>query len=197
MNKSLIVSIVAATAATAHATPAPDKAANKAPNKAIEQKALDALQRMGMFLRDQQSFEVKTTSETDYELDNGQTVRLDKQGDLHVRRPDHLRADTTSERKDRQFFYDGKSFVMYAPKMGYYTRVDAPPTILELADDLESRYGLELPLVDLFRWGTPEGSTRRSPRRCTSGRRPSTASRPISMRSVEEGRGLAAVDPER
>jgi hypothetical protein len=151
MKKSLIVSIVAAAAATANAKPAQ--------NKNVEQKALDALENMGTFLRNQQSFEVKTTTETDYELDNGQTVRLAKQGDLHVRRPDHLRADVTSERKDRQFFYDGKTFVMFAPKMGFYTRVDAPPTILELADDLESRYGLELPLVDLFRWGTPEAST--------------------------------------
>lgn len=149
MNKSSIISIVVAAAATANAKPAQ--------NKAVEQKAVDALQTMGAFLRDQQSFEVKSTIETDYELDNGQTVRLAKQGDLQVKRPDHLRAEMTSDRKERQFFYDGKSFVMYAPKMGFYTRVDAPPTILELADDLETRYGLELPLVDLFRWGTPEG----------------------------------------
>jgi len=151
MNKSLIVSIVVAAAATANAEPKP--------NKAIEQKAVDALESMGTFLRNQQSFEVKSTIETDYDLDNGQTVRLAKQGDLHVRRPDHLRMDSTSERKERQFFYDGKSFVMYAPKMGYFTRVDAPPTILELADDLETRYGIELPLVDLFRWGTPDSPT--------------------------------------
>ena len=59
-------------------------------------------------------------------------------------------------RKDRQFYYDGKTFVMYAPKVGYYTRVDAPPTLNELADTLEDRYALQLPLVDLFRWGTPD-----------------------------------------
>jgi hypothetical protein len=159
MNKSLIVSIVVAAAATANATPAQTKAPNKEPNKAVEQKALDALENMGAFLRSQQSFEVRSTTETDYELDNGQTVRLQKQGELHVRRPDHLRMGMKSDRKDRQYFYDGKTFVMYAPKMQYYTRVDAPPTIIELADDLENRYGLELPLVDLFRWGTPDDPT--------------------------------------
>jgi hypothetical protein len=45
---------------------------------------------------------------------------------------------------------------MFAPKVGYYATVAAPPTIRELADQLEDRYGLELPLVDLFRWGTAE-----------------------------------------
>jgi hypothetical protein len=150
MKTLLFVGIAVALSATAGAKPARDK---------IDPRAIQALETMGSFLREQQSFTVKTSSETDYKLDNGQTVRMQKEGDLHVRRPDHLRADVTSDRKNRQFFYDGKTFVMYAPTMGYYTRVNAPPTLDELADTLETRYGLELPLVDLFRWGTPGAPT--------------------------------------
>ncbi len=148
MKKMLIVSIGLVVAATASGKPAR--------KDTIEPKAIDALKTMGSFLRSQQSFSVQTSSETDYELDNGQTVRMQKQGDLHVRRPDHLRANVTSDRKARQFFYDGKTFVMYAPNMGYYTKVDAPPTLNSLADTLETQYGLQLPMVDLFRWGTEE-----------------------------------------
>jgi hypothetical protein len=148
MKKMLIVGIGVVMAATASGKPAP--------KDRIEPKAIDALKTMGSFLRSQQSFSVQTISETDYELDNGQTVRMQKQGDLHVRRPDHLRANVTSDRKDRQFFYDGKTFVMYAPKLGYYTKIDAPPTLNGLADTLETQYGVELPMVDLFRWGTAE-----------------------------------------
>jgi hypothetical protein len=148
MKKRLIVSIGLALAATASGKPAP--------KDAIEPRAINALKSMGSFLRSQQSFSVQTLSETDYELDNGQTVRMEKQGDLHVRRPDHLRANVTSDRKDRQFYYDGKTFVMYAPQLGYYTRVAAPPNLNQLADQLETQYGLQLPMVDLFRWGTDQ-----------------------------------------
>ena len=31
--------------------------------------------------------------------------------------------------------------------------MSAPPTLVELADQLEAKYNIELPLVDLFRWG--------------------------------------------
>ena len=41
-------------------------------------------------------------------------------------------------------------------KNGFSATVEAPGTISELADKLETEYALQLPLVDLFRWGTPD-----------------------------------------
>jgi hypothetical protein len=38
--------------------------------------------------------------------------------------------------------------------VNYYATVPAPPTIAKLTDDLSDKYGIELPLVDLFQWGT-------------------------------------------
>lgn len=154
MMKPAIISIALALAATSDGAPA--KATEKT---AIDPQAVAALHRMSAFLRQQQSFTVRTTTETDYELASGQTVRMQAHGELLVRRPDHLRADVASDRKEREFFYDGKSFVMYAPRVGFYTRIAAPPTLLELADTLGTRYGVQLPMVDLFRWGTPESPT--------------------------------------
>ena len=63
-----------------------------------------------------------------------------------------------SDHKQRQYFYDGKTFTLFSPQTGFYSVVDAPPKIINLADLLEDRYGLELPLVDLFRWGSDEYS---------------------------------------
>lgn len=51
------------------------------------------------------------------------------------------------------FFYDGKSFTLWAQRLNYYATVPAPPTTGELINRLESNYGMEVPLVDLFRWG--------------------------------------------
>lgn len=115
---------------------------------------------MGAYLQKQESFTVKTTSETDYVLENGQKVKMTARGDLRVQRPNRLRADVTSDRKERQFFYDGKTFTMNGPQVGLYTRVPAPPTIAQLADVLSTKYGLQLPMVDLFRWGSPNYSPR-------------------------------------
>jgi hypothetical protein len=125
----------------------------------IDPEAISAIEKMSAFLRQQQSFDVRTSTYNDYELANGMTVRLWRQGDLRVRRPDHLRANVESDQRERQYFYDGKTFTIYAPRLGYYAQVAAPPTIRALADQLEDRYGLELPLVDLFRLGSDDDSS--------------------------------------
>lgn len=129
------------------------------PLSAVDQRAVDALDCMGAFLRAQQSFTVRTVTETDYVLDSGQKIRLGETGDLRVRRPNKLHAEVISPRKERSFFFDGKNFTVYGPRVEMYATVPAQPTLLKTADMLEDRYGLELPMVDLFRWGTDEDST--------------------------------------
>lgn len=153
--RAITTSILLAALAATSAAGAKPQAAKPVPKNipAIQPEAIDALKKMGAFLREQKSFSVTTETETDYVLDNGQKVRMASHGTLRVERPTHLRADVKSDRKERQFFYDGKTFTMFSPKVGYFTRLAAPPTIGELADDLEVQYGLQLPLVDLFRWG--------------------------------------------
>ena len=128
---------------------------------AVEQSAIAALERMGAFLRQQKSFTVRVEIDNDYVVDGGQKVRLSSRGDLRVRRPDHLRASMVSDRKAREFFYAGNTFTIYSPRIGYYATVTAPPTIRELADSLEQQYGLELPMVDLFRLGTDASTLKR------------------------------------
>jgi hypothetical protein len=149
-NSILLATLVAAS--TASAKPAEPKA------PAVEPQAVEALRKMSAFLGQQKSFTVRTEMETDYVLDGGQKVRLASKGNIRVQRPSHLRAEVLSDRKDRQFIYDGKSFTIYSPKVGYYAQLPAPGTIIELADELQLEYGLELPLVDLFRWGAPDAT---------------------------------------
>jgi len=175
-SKSIIAAIVLAVAATGNAQPTKDETRTPSqcciektssvqqpnieprptPPPKIDPKAIAALEKMGCFLRKQQNFTVSADAETDYVLDNGLKVTLPKHAELRVRRPNGLRIDVNSDRKQRQFFYDGKTFTMYGQKLGYYTTVPAPPTIYELANVLEDKYGLQLPFVDMFRWGTAE-----------------------------------------
>jgi hypothetical protein len=76
--------------------------------------------------------------------------------DLLAEKPTGLRVTVSSDRKERLFFYNGSSFTLFAPISNFYATVPAPATVTELADLLEDKYDIELPFVDLFRWGTPE-----------------------------------------
>jgi hypothetical protein len=126
---------------------------------AIEPEAIAALDRMGTFLRSLRAFQVQAGISIDDVLDDGQTIQLDSVANLVAQRPDRLRLELTSDRQQRLFFYDGKTFALWAPRTSYYATVPAPPSILELADQLEAKYAIELPLVDLFRWGGPRSDS--------------------------------------
>jgi hypothetical protein len=148
------VVLVAAIAATsAYAADAPPSA-----TPAVDPKAMDALKSMGTHLRELKSFTLHADTTIDEVDDAGQKLQFGGTVDFKVRRPDRLRADVNSDRRQRSYYYDGKTLTQYSPRMGYYATVDAPPTLRELADVLQQRYDLSLPLTDLFRWGTDNDS---------------------------------------
>jgi len=125
---------------------------------AIDSEAIDALNKMGAYLRTLNAFQVKATVTTEEVLTDGLKVQLTNTSDLIAERPNHLRLDVTSDSKQRLFLYDGKTFTLFAPRSSMYATVPAPATIAELADRLEEKYDIELPFVDLFRWGTPKSA---------------------------------------
>jgi hypothetical protein len=122
----------------------------------IDPQAVAALERMGAFLRSQRAMVVNADTTTDEVLDSGQKVQRQGVATLKVSRPDRLRADVTSDRRNEQLFYDGKTFTIYQPALGYYGSFNAPPTLGQLVDEAEQRYGVEMPLADLFTWGTEQ-----------------------------------------
>lgn len=123
----------------------------------VAPEATRALNQMGEYLRTLKSFQVKAVISRESVMLDGQKVQFDGTADLLVQRPNRLRLEMKSDRSERHFFFDGKTFTLFAPRTSYYATVAAPPTIGQLADTLETRFDIELPLVDLFRWGTPEG----------------------------------------
>ncbi|HWU55370.1 MAG TPA: DUF2092 domain-containing protein [Rhizomicrobium sp.] len=131
-------------------------ASEKAPTaKAVDPDALAALDKMGAYLRTLKSFEIKADTLTDNVLENGQSVQFAGTVDYKVRRPNGFMITVADDRKIRQFSYDGKSFTIFSPRMGFYATVSAPSTIRELLDRAYERYGIALPMDDLFRWGEP------------------------------------------
>lgn len=134
-------------------------AADPAPASMIDPAAIRSLERMGEYLRGLTAFSLRADDTVDEVLDSGQKIQLTKTVEIQARKPDRLRASVETDRKARELFYDGKRFTLLTPEAGYYATVPAPSTIRELLDEIEVKYDIEFPLVDLFRWGeNPEAT---------------------------------------
>ncbi|OPA86183.1 hypothetical protein BFW87_25900 [Pseudomonas fluorescens] len=126
--------------------------ANAAWAEEMDPKALAALDQMGAYLRSLQQFRIEADSRTDQVLENGQVVEFSHRAHLVARQPDKLQVSLESDGKRRSLFYNGKSFTLYDSRSGYFANQAAPADIGSLLDQLSERYGIELPLADLFRW---------------------------------------------
>jgi hypothetical protein len=125
-----------------------------ADNPDLDPIALDALQKMVAHLGTLKNFEVTTRTTIDQVLPNGQKIQMDGGATYKVQRPNAFFIETRSDRRVRQFFYNGKTFTMFSPRMGFYAEVPAPATISEVLQKLEDNYNVSVPLNDLFRWGS-------------------------------------------
>ena len=146
--------------ATALATPgasAQTAQAGAAPPAAnlVDPASIQALKDMGAFLQSLKRFEVSTELTGERVLADGQKLQHTATADMDVDRPNRIRAVMRSARSQRELFYDGKTVTLYTPAQKYYSTVEFTDTIGTLIDKLEQRYGVELPLSDLFLWGTP------------------------------------------
>ncbi|MGL6108689.1 MAG: DUF2092 domain-containing protein [Rubrivivax sp.] len=138
------------------AAPASAPAAKAAPAAvAVDPAAVQALKDMGAHLQTLKRFQVSTALSGERVLADGQKLQHTARADLDVERPNRMRARMVSARSERELIYDGKTATLFTPAQKYYSTVPFTGTIGELADRLEERYGVEIPLSDLFVWGTP------------------------------------------
>jgi hypothetical protein len=126
----------------------------------LDPDAMAALDRMGTYLRSLKAFQIRAAITTENVLDDGQKVEIDSVADLLVDKPNKLRMEATGDQQHRTFFYDGKTFTLFAQRLNFFATVPAPPTIVELIDTLQEKFDIEMPLVDMFEWGTPRSTAR-------------------------------------
>jgi hypothetical protein len=132
------------------------------PNAPVrDPEAIAALERMGAYLRTLMTFGVSGNITTEDVLDTGQSLMYTGSIDLIARRPGQLRVNMDSSRKRRQYFYDGRTLTIWAPRQGYYAQVAAPPTIHAMIELASERLDLVVPFADLFELGqNPELTNR-------------------------------------
>ena len=133
-------------AAAAPAKPAPATASQ------VEPGALQALARMSAYLKTNNSFEVTSNLQRDDVDDYGQTVTFNGQTSYKVKSPNAFNIEVSERDTTRRYIYDGKSVTVFDPKTSFYAHFNAPPTIRQTLDDVEAKYGITVPLDDLFHW---------------------------------------------
>ena len=147
------------TLATGLSAPLPAQQPTPEKSDLIDSSAMDALNQMGTYLRSLKDFQVKANVTAEDVLEDGEKLTFAHTTDMLAVRPNKLRIDIQGDQMSGLLLYDGKTFTLFARGAGYYASADAPPTIGELIDIVREKYGMELPLVDLFLWGGPQAST--------------------------------------
>jgi hypothetical protein len=121
----------------------------------VDPASIQALKDMGSHLQSLKRFQVTVDLTGERVLTDGQKLQHSATAVIDVDRPNKLRARMFSSRSEREIFYDGKTVTLYTPAQKYYSSVAFTDNLGVLADKLEERYAVEIPLSDLFLWGTP------------------------------------------
>lgn len=146
---AMIAALAAGSAGTAAAQAADT-------TKDIDPAAIAALEKMGAYLRTLTAIQVKADVSTQEVTEDGRLITSTSQAMLLAKKPNRMLVEVTSEKAPRNFYYDGKTFTLWAPRKKYYATANAPGTIAQLVDTLEDRFAIDVPFVDLFRWGNDE-----------------------------------------
>jgi hypothetical protein len=141
----------AQTAPAAAPAAAPPAAAN-----AVDPTSVQALKDMGAYLQTLKRFQVSAAVTGERVLADGQKLQHSATAALDVVRPNRIRVLMKTAGPDRQLTYDGKTIALYTPAQKYYGTLEFDGTLGALIDLLETKYGMQIPLDDLFRFGTPE-----------------------------------------
>lgn len=134
----------------------PDVAGPDVVEGVVEPEAVEELKRMSAFLLSLDTIQIVSESSLDAVTNDGQRIQMDAVTTYKVRKPNGFVIDYQGAMKPRRFYYDGKTFTVFSPKLGFYAQAPAPATNKEVLDAIYQRYGIALPLEDLFRWGDNE-----------------------------------------
>ena len=117
-------------------------------------KAVDRLTAMGNYLRGLKTFAVHAETTNDDVLENEQKLQFAGTVDYLVQTPNHLRLEVKNDRRHRIYTYNGETLTQFAPRIGYYATMNLTGKLGEAVQQVKEKYDLDLPLADLFLWGT-------------------------------------------
>ena len=121
---------------------------------AVNPGAIQALKDMGAHLQTLQRFGVTVELSGERVLADGQKLQHSATADMDVARPNRFFVAMSSARSTRELFFDGKTVTLFTPAQKFYSSAEFSGTIGQVIEGLKKRYDIEVPLADLFLWGT-------------------------------------------
>lgn len=159
MRNGRVTKLLAVGVALALALPVASAQEASAPQPAatamVDPAAIDALKKMGAALVALRQFSLQSDASIELVLDDGHKIELDQPIRYQVKRPDKLRVDITRDDFERQLMFDGSELTIWAPDRKFYaTAPTEADTLAGLLANASMQYDIDLPLTDLFLWGT-------------------------------------------
>lgn len=151
MNERVLAGLVALLCASA--IPPVGRAQESVPQLVMPE-ALTALERMGQHLKSLSQFTLSATTTSEDVLDGDEKVMIGGEITYRVKTPNRFVLDIATDKRERHYFYDGKTVTVYAPALKIYADFPARETISTTIEEAEDTYGVEVPLADLFYLGT-------------------------------------------
>jgi len=121
-----------------------------AQTRKIDSSAVSILDRMSSLLGSMNSLSVKTL--TNYDIRN-KALGLVKHSNIHelyLHGPNKLYISSQGDRGERQYYYNGKSLILYSSERNTYSEAKAPENLISMIDTMHTQYGMEFPAADFF-----------------------------------------------
>lgn len=116
--------------------------------------AVLALERMGEHLKTLKQFGLSAETTSEDVLDGDEKIMIGGRITYRVKTPDRMVLDIVTDKRERQYFYNGKTVTVYAPTLKFYSEFAGSDTIAKTISEAEDTYDIEVPLADLFYLGT-------------------------------------------
>lgn len=116
----------------------------------IDTVAVSILDRMSAMIGDLSSCSVTVRSNYDIVSKELGLIKHADEQQLYMHGPDKLMVRSEGDKGSRDLFYDGQTLCYYSLAKNQYGEIPAPPTIMEMIDTVNKRYGIEFPVADFF-----------------------------------------------
>lgn len=116
----------------------------------IDSSAVAILDKMNFALGNLQTCSVTLKTEIDILDARFGSVTYSDNAHVYLKAPDKLYVSKSGDKGNKEFFYDGKNFVLYSKDVNTYSSASAPPTIIQTIDSIHNTFGIDFPAADFF-----------------------------------------------
>lgn len=110
---------------------------------------VELLRQMCDYLKSIERFSFRADVTYDRVYHEGKKLQYGIDMEVLVRRPDRLRIDAEGDRENKQFYFNGKSIVLFDRTHKVYALEPVPPDIESALDKIHKELGLDVALADL------------------------------------------------